>query len=245
MQPQAQNNKSVAKLIIACSIRTSEHVIIFSKEVLILQASCLFRYHMSRCIRKPSICICLFVCSGLTLLSTLSVISRRCLVVTGSSMLTFIVLPHCGIRSQTLLPDTTSSHIILTPEQPVLDLPRKSECHALRRCLVVTGSSMLTFIVLPHCGIRSQTLLPDTTSSHIILTPEQPVLALPRKSECHALRRCLVVTGSSMLTFIVLPHCGIRSQTLLPDTTSSHIILTPEQPVLALPRKSECHALSN
>ena len=33
---------------------------------------------------------------------------------------------------------------------------------------------MLTFIVLPHCGIRSQTLLPDTTSSHIILTPERP-----------------------------------------------------------------------
>ena len=37
------------------------------------------------------------VCSGLTSLSLLSVISRRCLVVTGSSMLTFIVLPHCGI----------------------------------------------------------------------------------------------------------------------------------------------------
>ena len=36
---------------------------------------------------------------------------------------------------------------------------------------------MLTFIVLPHCGIRSQTLLPDTTPSHIILTPGQPVLA--------------------------------------------------------------------
>ena len=69
----------------------------------------------------------LFVCSGLTSLSTLSVILRRCLVVTGSSMLTFIVLPHCGIRSQTLLPDTTSSHIILTPERPVLALPRKSE----------------------------------------------------------------------------------------------------------------------
>ena len=34
-----------------------------------------------------------FVCSGLTSLSTLYVISRRCLVVTGSSMLTFIVLP--------------------------------------------------------------------------------------------------------------------------------------------------------
>ena len=55
----------------------------------------------------------------------------------------------------------------------------------------------------------------------------------------------LVVTGSSVLTFIVLPHCGIRSQTLLPDTTSSHIILTPKRPVLALPRKSECQAGSN
>ena len=73
---------------------------------------------------------CLSVCSGLTSLSTLSVISRQCLVVTGSSMLTFIVLPHCGIRSQTLLPDTTSSHIIRTPERPVLVLPRRSECQA-------------------------------------------------------------------------------------------------------------------
>ena len=72
----------------------------------------------------------LFVCSGLTSLSTLSVISRRCLVVTGSSMRTLIVLPHYGIRSQTLLPDTTSSHIILTPERPVLALPRKPECQA-------------------------------------------------------------------------------------------------------------------
>ena len=31
----------------------------------------------------------------------------------------------------------------------------------------------------------------------------------------------------------------------LPDTTSSHIILTPEGPVLALPQKSECQAGSN
>ena len=69
----------------------------------------------------------LFVCSGSTSLSTLSVISRRCLVVTGSSMLTYIVLPHFGIRSQTLLPDTTSSHIIQKPERPVLALPQKSE----------------------------------------------------------------------------------------------------------------------
>ena len=61
---------------------------------------------------EKKIFVCLFVCAGLTSLSALSVISRQCLVVTGSSMLTFIVLPHCGIRSLTLLPDTTSSHII-------------------------------------------------------------------------------------------------------------------------------------
>ena len=42
---------------------------------------------------------------------------------------------------------------------------------------MLTFSSL--FIVLPHCGIRFQTLLPDTTSSHNILTPERPVLALP------------------------------------------------------------------
>ena len=82
------------------------------------------------------------VCSGLTSLSTLFVISRRCLVETGSSMLTFIVLPHYRIRSQTLLPDTTSSHIILTPERPVLALPsalpQKSECQA--------GSNLSTIV---------------------------------------------------------------------------------------------------
>ena len=82
--------------------------------------------------KKCCLFVCLFVCSGLTSLSTLFVISRRCLVVTGSTMLTLIVLPHCGIRSQTLLPDTTSSRIILTPERPVLALPRQSECQAGR-----------------------------------------------------------------------------------------------------------------
>ena len=43
------------------------------------------------------VCVCVRVCvySGLTSLSTIfAVISRRCLVATGSSMLTFIVLPH-------------------------------------------------------------------------------------------------------------------------------------------------------
>ena len=93
--------------------------------------------------------VCLFVCSGLTSLSTLSVISRRCLVVTGSSMLTFIVLPHCGIRSQTLLPDTTSSHILLTPERPVLVLPRKSECQAVEQLV-----PLLTTLVCHGLGLN-------------------------------------------------------------------------------------------
>ena len=64
-----------------------------------------------------------FICSVLTSLSTLSVISRQCQVVTGSSMLTLIVLPHCLTEvsdPRHFLPDTTSSHIILTPERPVL-----------------------------------------------------------------------------------------------------------------------------
>ena len=83
---------------------------------------------LSPCTCNQVASLCLLVCSDLTSLVTLSVISRRCLVVTGSSMLTLRVLPHCGIRSQTFLPDTTFSHIILTPERPVLALPRKSEC---------------------------------------------------------------------------------------------------------------------
>ena len=61
------------------------------------------------------------VCSGLTSLSTIFQSSRRCLVATGSSMLTFIVLPWH---------DTTPSHTILTLGRPVLALPRKSEYQA-------------------------------------------------------------------------------------------------------------------
>ena len=58
-----------------------------------------------------------------------SVISRRYLVATGSSMLTFIVLPHWSIMPQTLdmIPHR---HIILTLGRPVLALPRKYECQA-------------------------------------------------------------------------------------------------------------------
>ena len=98
--------------------------------------------------------VCLSVCSGLTSLSTLSVTSRRCLVVTGSSMLTFIVLPHCGIRSQTLLPDTAPSHIILTPERPVLALPRKSR--------VPSGEQLVPLLTTLVCrGPGSKPVPPD------------------------------------------------------------------------------------
>ena len=37
--------------------------------------------------------------------------------------------------------------------------------------------------------------LPDTISSHIILTPERPVLALPRKSECQAGRATSIIVN--------------------------------------------------
>ena len=66
------------------------------------------------------------VCSGLISGSTIfSVILRRCLVATGSSMLTFIVLPHWSIMPQTLdkLTWYHTSHTILTLGQPVLALP--------------------------------------------------------------------------------------------------------------------------
>ena len=49
---------------------------------------------------EPEMCVCVF---GLNVaFNYFSVISRRCLVATGSSMLTFIVLPHWSIMSQTL-----------------------------------------------------------------------------------------------------------------------------------------------
>ena len=112
--------------------------------------------------------VCLFVCSGLTSLSTLSVISRRCLVVTGSSMLTFIVLPHCSIRSQTLLPDTTSSHIILTPERPVLALPRVPS----REQLV----PLLTTLVCRGPG--SNPVPPDLGADTLFTALPRPVICL-------------------------------------------------------------------
>ena len=47
-------------------------------------------------------CVCVCVFGFNVAFNNFSVISRRCLVVTGSSMLTFIVLPHWSIMSQTL-----------------------------------------------------------------------------------------------------------------------------------------------
>ena len=38
------------------------------------------------------------VCVGYIVFSNLSVIPQHCLVATGMSVFTFIVLPHCGIR---------------------------------------------------------------------------------------------------------------------------------------------------
>ena len=51
--------------------------------------------------------------------NNLSVILWRCLDVTGSSMLTFRVLPHWNIMPQTLWHDIPPSHIILTLNWPV------------------------------------------------------------------------------------------------------------------------------
>ena len=66
-----------------------------------------------------SCCFCLFGFN--VVFNHFSVISRRCLVATGSSMLTFIVLPHWSIMPQTLDMLHTQSG------RPVLALPRKSE----------------------------------------------------------------------------------------------------------------------
>ena len=61
----------------------------------------------------------MFVWSGLNVaFNNLSIISWRCLDETGSSMLTFRVLPHWNIMPQTLWHDIPPSHIILTLSWP-------------------------------------------------------------------------------------------------------------------------------
>ena len=74
-----------------------------------LNSSCLF--------------VCLFDSFGLNVaFNNLSVISRRCLDVAGSSILSFRMLPHWNITLQTLWHDIPPSHIILTLRWPVLAL---------------------------------------------------------------------------------------------------------------------------
>ena len=79
------------------------------------------------------VCVCAFGFN--VVFNNFSVISRRCLVATWSSILTFRVLPHWSIscprqltwyHTQSHYPDT-GSHIILTPGRPVPALPSKSE----------------------------------------------------------------------------------------------------------------------
>ena len=56
--------------------------------------------HHIQCLNSQYVCVCVF---GFNVgFNNFSVISRRCLVATGSSMLTFIVLLHGSIMSQTL-----------------------------------------------------------------------------------------------------------------------------------------------
>ena len=66
-----------------------------------------------------SLDICLFVWFELNVaFNNLSVISRQCLDVTGSSMLTFRVLSHWNIMPQTLWHDISPRHIKLTLSWP-------------------------------------------------------------------------------------------------------------------------------
>ena len=73
-------------------------------------------------------CCCLF---GFNVaFNNFSVISRRCLVATGSSMLESCSAASLKYHAPDTWHDTTPSHIILTLGRPVLALSRKSECQA-------------------------------------------------------------------------------------------------------------------
>ena len=113
-----------------------------------------------------------------------SVISRWCLVATGSSMLTFIVLPHWSIMPQALdmIPH---NHIILTLGRPVLALPHKSECQA--RC------SQYYFQWLWYATVLDQTRdLPFPKADTLPTEPPWPVYS----KECSD---CSVIWSRSAL----------------------------------------------
>ena len=57
---------------------------------------------VSRNIATQVMCVCVCIFGFNVAFNNFSVISRWCLVVTGSSLLTFIELPHWSIMSQTL-----------------------------------------------------------------------------------------------------------------------------------------------
>ena len=104
---QAANNKGAYQTALMLRLIGAFVVRIWHKQVFSWRC-CLFRFNVT--------------------FNNFSVISRQCLVVTGNSILTFIVLPHWSIMLQTH--DMISYHIILTPGRPVLALSRKSECQA-------------------------------------------------------------------------------------------------------------------
>ena len=115
------------------SLRTQEHVqLIQGKRAIEVRAIEVLLYvaelwlqlkRTTNCAMEPAagwVMLCLFVWFGLNLaFNNLSVISRRCLDVAGSSMLTFRVLPHWNIMPQTLWHNIPPSHIILTLSWPV------------------------------------------------------------------------------------------------------------------------------
>ena len=125
-------------------------------------------------------CCCLF--GFYVAFNNFSVISRRCLVATGSSVLTFIELPHWSIMPQTLTRYNTQSHYPesvngLTSPSSTLQVwvPSEEQLVPFLRLWysqLSLGSNL--WLTVPRSG----------QSSH--LSMGWPVLALPCKSECQA-----------------------------------------------------------
>ena len=78
------------------------------------------------------------VCLGLTSFS--AIISRQCLVATGISILAFIMLPHPGIKSQTLYLIPPQSHNTDSPSPtPKILVPSGEQLVTLSTTLVCRG----------------------------------------------------------------------------------------------------------
>ena len=89
---------------------------------------------------RSSCCVCLFV---LVTFNNFSVISLRCLVATGSSMLSYIVLPHWSIMPQTLdmipHPVTLSWHWVNQSELYPVWVPSEEQLVPFLTTLVCQG----------------------------------------------------------------------------------------------------------